>query len=525
MLADELPPRVSDESIRIFEQRTVTMNAPRRYAVFLFTVMSLVYYVVFWQFADLRDTAIFGGDTWEYQSMGVNFAKGHGIQKFGGLEPFHTYKFETPSLLPPYYNYFIRAGYQTFYRTPAYPLFLGVVYQLFGVSPRIAKSLQLLMLVIIAASLPFIGNHYWGRSGFIGGLGAGGFYLATNYRLAEVILTESLAAFAVFLVLLAFMAYEQRKGVITAAALGISLGFALLVKGTLIFLPILTGSMILVGAIMNRDRNELERLLVITAAAILIVAPWSFYVNAKSERLVLLATQEGSQLLSDNNEFCTDGRWHPEWRAKKDSFYNTDGIDRARYLTKVVNFYWHHPALLPRCMTAKFIAGFGPLPFLWMFTGLVLLGSIYGIANRFMQSERFKVVCFAALVSLGVLTCVAVYHVTDLATIDRWVASDWLIVNLVPVLVMGLVVYLLMTGRAAFRIPRPFWLLWANFLLVTFIFHAEASVVKSRLVAPVDFLFALTCCVFAVSLFLEITGKSRTILASVSSGMEIRTKS
>lgn len=501
------------------------MKAPRSHAVF-FTIIASVYYAVFLQIADLKDTAIFGGDTWEYQSMAVNFAKGHGVQKFGALESFSTYKFEMPTVIPPYYDDFIRSGHVTFYRTPAYSLLLGAVYKLFGVSPKIAKGIQLLLLVVIAASLPLIGAHYWGRSGFIGGLGAGAFYLATNYRLAELIMTEALAAFAVFLVLLAFMAYEQRQGITAATALGGSLGFALLVKGTLIFLPLLTGSMILVNAIINRDRKELQRLLVVTVSAIFFVAPWSFYASAQSRSLVILATQGGSQLLSDNNEFCTDGRWHPEWRDNKNSFYNTDGIDRARYLTKVVNFYWHHPTLLPRCMAAKFMAGFGPLPFLWIFMGLALLDSAYRIANRFMQPKPIKFYVFAALVPLGALTSATVYHATGRAKIDRWVASGSLMVKLLPLLVIGLVVYLLVTGRVAFRIPRPFWLLWANFLLMTLVFHAEPSVVvKSRLIAPVDFLFALTCCVFAVSLFSEINNKLRTVLFHRSGGMESRTES
>jgi len=51
------------------------MKAPRSHAVF-FTIIASVYYAVFLQIADLKDTAIFGGDTWEYQSMAVNFAKG-----------------------------------------------------------------------------------------------------------------------------------------------------------------------------------------------------------------------------------------------------------------------------------------------------------------------------------------------------------------------------------------------------------------------------------------------------------------
>jgi len=481
------------------------MNARRRYALFLFSALGFVYYVVFWHVADLRDTAKFGGDTWEYQSMGVNFAKGHGIQRFGGLEPFSTYKFEMPSVPPPYYDYFISGGHVTFYRTPAYPLFLGVVYKLFGVSPRIVKSLQLLMLVIIAASLPFIGGHYWGRSGFIGGLLAGGLFLAINYRLAEVILTESLTAFAVFLVLVASMAYGRRQGLLAAAALGISLGFALLVKGTLIFLPILIVAAFLLSAIINGETGKLRRLFVMIVSMMVIVVPWCLYASIKARAPIVLATQSGFQLLSDNNEFCIDGRWHPEWRDKKDSVYNTDGIETPQYLKKVVNFYWHNPALLPRCMLAKFVAGFGPLPFLWMFTILVLLSYVHRIGNKWMKSGLLNIVWFSTLLLLGLIACIVVYQVTYRGMLDRWIANASWMSKLAPVLLIGVASYLLMTEKLSFQIPRLFWLLWANFLLVTLIFHAEASVVESRFVAPVDFLFALTCCAFAVSLLSEIS--------------------
>ena len=481
----------------------------RKHTVFLFVVLTSVYYLVFWALADMKDTASFGGDTWEYQSMGVNFAKGHGIQKFGGLEPFETYKFENLTPFSSYYNNFIvDAGRDIFYRTPAYPLFLGVVYRSFGISPRTAKAFQLLMLVIIATSLPFIGYHYWGRSGFIGGLPAGGLFLATNYRLAQMILTESLIAFAVFLVLVALMAYERRRRVITACMLGVSLGFALLVKGSLIFLPILTGIVILISTVVNRDPGGLKRLLVIMASAILTVLPWSLYASAKSGALIVLSTQGGSQLLDDNNEFCTNGRWHPEWVDKKDSFYNTDGIDRERVVAKVVNFYWQHPVLFPRLMFQKLLKGFGPLPFLWLFTAFVLLDGMCRVANRWVKSDLSKVTCFSTLLLMSVLACLGVYHFDNpIGSIVRWIPSGWWILKLAGVLIVGWLAYLLMTKRAAVQIPVAFWVLGVNFLLITLLFHAERGVVKSRLVAPMDFILALICCVAGVRLFSDIYRK------------------
>jgi hypothetical protein len=54
------------------------------------------------------------------------------------------------------------------------------------------------------------------------------------------------------------------------------------------------------------------------------------------------------------------------------------------------------------------------------------------------------------------------------------------------------------------RIPWPFWVLGGNFLLITFIFHAESVIVPSRFVAPMDFVFALLCCVIVLTFFSNI---------------------
>jgi 4-amino-4-deoxy-L-arabinose transferase-like glycosyltransferase len=430
------------------------------------------------------------------------------LQIFGGVEPFETYKFEPFDSPPAYYNmFFARAGRQTFYRTPVYQLFLGLVYKAVGISPRTIKCLQLLMLVVIAAALPFIGLRYWEKSGFMAGLVAGVLYLATNRRLAEEIMTECLTAFAVFLVLVSFMAHERRRNMLTAVSLGLSLGFAPLVKGTLFFLPVLIGAAILVRAAADRDAKAFKRLIVITTAATLLIGPWTAYVRLRTGAVVVLSTQGGSQLLADNTEYCADGRWHPEWAEKKDSFYHMDGIPREQVVTKVVNFYRHNPALLPRCMTAKFVAGFVPLPFLWMFAAFVLLDGLRRFAYRKLKSDALKVVCSAVLASLSVLACVAAYHVARQRRIhiDEWIAGGWLLPKAVPVVAIGWLVYLLVAGRAAFRIPTAFWIIAVNFLLMTLVFHAEpSSIVGSRLVAPMDFIFALLCCVSGIYFFRDV---------------------
>jgi 4-amino-4-deoxy-L-arabinose transferase-like glycosyltransferase len=443
---------------KIFGTSEIDFNLEptRRRAALFFAILASFYFIVFGITADLKNTASFGGDTWEYQSMAVNFAKGYGIQKFGGLEAFDTYKFEHLTTLPPYYNdFFARAGNYDFVRTPAYPLFLGIVYKLFGINPAVAKVLQLLMLVVIAASLPFIGYQYWGTSGFVSGIPAGALYLATNYKLAEHILTESLIAFSVFLILVAFILYEEQEETFTACLLGGFLGFALLVKGSLVFLPILTYGVVLISAIIKRDPGKLKLLFAMTISTAIVVLPWSIYASTKTGRFIFLSIQGSTAILDDNNEFCVDGGWHPEWVNNKTAMYNTDGIDKKHALEKVINFYWHNPMLLPRCMSQKFLKGFGPFLSLWVFVGLMLFNGVCRFLGRFPKLEFAK----------------------------------------------------RLVGNSAMQIPVSFWVVGGNFLLITLLFHAEALIVRSRHVAPMDFVFALLCCVSVVRLFSNISTK------------------
>lgn len=419
-------------------------------ALVLFSVLVAAYFLVFIRLMELSDTALFGGDAWEYQSMGVNLAMGHGIQRFGALEPFETYKFEEFDEPPSYYGlFFDLAGEVDVVRTPGYPLFLGLVYSVFGISPRVAKIIQLMMLVIVAASLPMLGHRFWGRQGLVGGILAGGFYLMTNHKLADWILTESLMTFSVFLVLLALIEYHGWEDRPHAILLGISFGAALLVKGSLVFIPFLACGAILVDILRHRNPVRARNLLRIVISAGFLILPWSIYASVSSGEFIILSQQEDKQLLDDNNELCVDGIWHPEWVDDENAFYNNDGIDPSRGFVKVINFYWHHPVLLPVCMYNKFIKGFGPLPFFWIFLGLML----FKWGTRFAASRL------------------------------KWNPPRW---------------YL---NQPEFKVPMPFWVVIGNFLLVTLIFHGESYIVPSRLVAPVDFVFALLGCVGVVRLF------------------------
>ncbi len=66
-----------------------------------------------------------------------------------------------------------KGGEHDFYRMPGYTIFMGMIYKIFGVSPEIVKKIQLLLIIAIAAFLPFVGFNYWKKSGFIAGFMGG----------------------------------------------------------------------------------------------------------------------------------------------------------------------------------------------------------------------------------------------------------------------------------------------------------------------------------------------------------------
>jgi len=102
-------------------------------------VLALIYGYSVFSDLSIPDTAFFVGDTWEYQSIALNFASGEGF-KFGGLLPFEAYHFYSAN--PEYYDRFMdigaAGGEPSTFRTPGYPFVLATIYRIFGVSPRTA---------------------------------------------------------------------------------------------------------------------------------------------------------------------------------------------------------------------------------------------------------------------------------------------------------------------------------------------------------------------------------------------------
>jgi len=331
----------------------------------------------------LPDKALFGGDEWEYQSMAVNFATGHGL-KFGGILPFNEYAFDTSRSTPEYYAQFEEAGKQggtyDFYRTPGYPFVLGLIYKVFGVRPHVAIAMQVLWVAAVSALLPILGRTLLGWRGFIAGVVGGAVFFVGAVRNVQELMTEGLIIVACFGVTWAW-AYVCRRpsSRIAPALLGLSLAAALLVKGSLIFLPPLFLGYMVLRTLTDRT----YRLTAILTVLLFLAAPlacYSAYATQRAHSFIVLSTQTNVVLLDGNNELMRqDGFWHPEWRDNPASFYNqlSRKSPELSPTAMVARFYWAHPGDLPRILANKlaFAAGGGTRTarLMWLFMGLMIL--------------------------------------------------------------------------------------------------------------------------------------------------------
>ena len=367
-------------------------------------VLALIYGYSVFSGLSVPDTAFFRGDTWEYQSIAVNLAEGRGF-RFGGLLPFDAYAFDTadPALFQRFMEAGTSGGVFPSYRTPGYPFVLSLIYGIFGVDPRAAITVQISWIVLICAFLPILGRRLLGRGGFAAGV-LGGFvfhFLAAD--VGDEIMTESLIAVSLFLVLAAWAHLNRGAGAtLPAAALfGFSLACALLVKGSLIFLPIL----FLGFMAFNARRKRLYRpgaLVVSMLAFALPLVAYSAYATHASGSFVFLSTQADAVLLGGNNEVSVQtGGWSRHWSEDPNSYFHSQrALHPDQSASSIVaSFYAHDPMMLPRAVHRKLIAMFGTRSA--VLVGIALLYLFVSLATCLVRSGRTRRV-------IAVLACVMV---------------------------------------------------------------------------------------------------------------------
>lgn len=472
-------------------------------SIFLFVVCSIFYL----NKIRFKNEVWFGGDSSFYHMMAVNYARGHGLMKIGIFGDYvDDYKFQAKidESYQTRFNNDLQAGkeggYFSFYHTPGYIFFLGMIYKIFGVSPIIVKQIQLLMIIATACVLPLLGYYYWKRSGLIAGLLGIGIYLnnyaknippGTGTAYPNKILTEGLNSIFLLLFILAFIYWQKNKKTINVLGLGLIVGLNILIKGSTIFLPLI----VIIYLIWQVIKKIIKwpQVTGFILGIILVITPWSIYASKISGQKVIISTQGPEVILQGNNEYSLDGRWHREGflneaklaKANYIPFYNQPEIAPLPVYKKLFSFYVAYSEFIPRIFLNKINRGFKGFESFTLALILInynlLIRLFKHLLNRLKVELNFKIAFVMALPLISLASYCLINWPNWLMNIAKNV-NLWLLGLLLLLIANKIVI----KEKINLNIPTPFLFLFLNFLFLTL-----ATIGIYRLIQVIDFVFIL----------------------------------
>ncbi len=269
----------------------------------------------------LSDEASFFWDESDYHSLAANYAMGHGMRT-GALEPIENYRYtlDDQASAESFIASGAHGGDPLLIRTRGYPFFLGLIYRVAGVHPRIGKLAQLALVVLVGAGLPWLGFCLWRGAGILPGAWAGLYYIG-KYTLREHgLLAEPLFAFLLFVWTCLFVYWQRSRRLWPSFALGVLAGCCVLVKGTGIFLFPVTA--VVLAWQWWRTRPHAAALAALAAFVVgygIVAVPYIVMVSRIAGRFILFSTQS-SNAFRDGNSTISAGSWQPRWREQPGGF-------------------------------------------------------------------------------------------------------------------------------------------------------------------------------------------------------------
>jgi hypothetical protein len=473
------------------------------YKLLIFCLILWLFYIYhYFTNTKIEDWADFGGDTHFYQSFAVNLVSGNGY-RYGGRVEYEHYKFkqtaEELKKMPVfnYYDEFYKTGGETVleiedintYRTPGYPIFLAIIYKVFGISPFYAKLAQLVLITFVGAFMTFLGYLYWGRRGIPSGLLSGYLFLSVYAKdLFNNILSEGLTTFLLFILAFLFWLVLSKKNYLYSLILGITMATLLLIKPNTIFF---IGLLYLYLLYKTRKKKFCSKQIIfLTIVIISIVAPWSVYASAKTSKPVILSSQLSVALLECNNELTIKaGEWKRQgYRSGNEKmFYFRDDIKHKSTAGKLISFYKEYKEEIPKMIKNKVNRGFTQFGFIQATLLILLIRIGYFIRDR---NKGLFWSTYSALLLAYPLTFI-------MTKISEGVFSNYTSISdfsnsstLISFFTLSLVIFIIFKERYynnTIRLPDFALLAFFGYLLLSIIFVGEHRYIK-----VIDFIFILT---------------------------------
>ena len=253
------------------------------YLILICLLLFLVYITIFLSFVRYENTVKIQGDSFGYQFRGVNYAL---KAETGNGDLFLKYMLSKETIdKRTGYEYALQRGpYPDIACPPVYPMFLGIVYRIFGVSPAIARYSQLIMLLLVASFFPYLGFLIRQKTGFCIGLLSGLIFILIHYKMAEEIMTESIQIFTLFIASVSVLYFERQTTFFTAFLTGILLAISLLVKGIILMIPIFYFMYVFILSLNQKYLRA--KLAIMIVSFLFIIMPWTIYANIHSGFIV-----------------------------------------------------------------------------------------------------------------------------------------------------------------------------------------------------------------------------------------------
>lgn len=441
---------------------------------------------------NFKNSVIFEGDEWEYQAIAVNHYYGHGFLTTGRIEDIAKYKIselDTEKL-----HFWDSKSGKAYYRSPFYPFFLSLCYQVLGISPLPVKLFQLLLVFVAGLLLIRIGEQCWGSKGNIIGIFSFVGFVLLNYRFAEHLMPESWQLLFVSIILYSlFFHYKNRP--LYSIALGVVLGISVLNKGTtlLLFPIVLIYDLYL---IVTQAKLRIQNTSLFAISFLIVAYSWSFYLSKQVHAPTFISLQTNSVLLDGNNEYCIDGYWHPEWRNDSNCFYNQSHLKNKSNVEKVASFYLQNPAFLKN-LTYKVEAGFHSL-----YSVQILLILFF---------SRLSVLLFNWITGnsgSNKKSTVVMQYLLPLVAFSFLLFFTGFMEN-IPYTFMVLLFLFVQIGilkndiKISLKLPSHFSILILNFFIFTILFYVCNEVYTSRYVKTMEGIILLAVVYYAQSYFTE----------------------